>query len=117
LFFTVDIAFYVGVVLSITLYLKKASSPHLSDYALPEGSHRRGRSVGSGGLIRVINVEGELFFGAADLFQTTLKEITEGDEKVRVIILRLKNARDLDATACLAIHQLYDYLRRSGRYL
>src|SRR5207253_2875950 len=28
-----------------------------------------------------------------------------------------KNARDIDATACLALQQLYDYLKSSGRHL
>ena len=62
-------------------------------------------------------MEGELFFGAADLFQTTLKTIAEDDTSTRVIILQLKNARDIDATGCLALQQLYDYLKGSDRYL
>ena len=67
--------------------------------------------------IRVIKVEGELFFGAADLFQSTLKAIAEDDTHTRVIILQLKNARDIDATVCLALQHLYDYLKGSNRYL
>ncbi len=34
-----------------------------------------------------------------------------------MIILQLKNARDIDATACLALLQLYDYLRSTERNL
>jgi SulP family sulfate permease len=58
-----------------------------------------------------------LFFGAADLFQTTLKTIAEDDTSTKVIVLQLKNARDIDATVCLALQQLYGYLKSSNRHL
>lgn len=119
-FFSLDMAFYIGVIISITLYLKKAAIPQLVEYDFDKsgelinldlsGSHQEKN-------IRFIKVEGELFFGAADLFQSTLKSITEDDYKTKVIILQLKNARDIDATSCLALQQLSDYLRSSGRHL
>lgn len=120
LFFSLDIAFYTGILISITLYLKKAAMPHLVECTYDElgriGSldqaHRQEHK-----LIRVINVQGELFFGAADLFQTSLKSIAEEDNSTRVFILRLKNARDIDATTCLAIEQLYEYFKDTGRHL
>ncbi|NGX58716.1 MAG: putative sulfate transporter [Chlamydiae bacterium] len=119
LFFGLDVAFYVGVVLSVTFYLSKAAVPYFVECSYDEtgqiDSTHRATSQGKG-KIRVINVQGELFFGAADLFQKTLKSITKNDE-LRVIILRLKNARDIDATACLAIQHLNQYLRESGRHL
>lgn len=120
-FFSLDVAFYIGIAVSITLYLKKAAIPQLKEYdvdefgelhnldaANPHDEHRK---------IRVIKVEGELFFGAADLFQTALKAIAEDDTSTRVIILQLKNARDIDATACLALQQLFEYLKKSDRHL
>lgn len=120
LFFSLDIAFYIGVIISITLYLKKAAIPQLVEYDFDKSgelinldlspSHKEKN-------IRFIKVEGELFFGAADLFQSTLKSITEDDDKTKVIILQLKNARDIDATSCLALQQLNDYLKSSGRHL
>jgi sulfate permease, SulP family len=120
LFFSLDIAFYIGVVMSITLYLKKAAIPQVHEFtvddkgvlhSVEEGQPHESRKI------RLIKIEGELFFGAADVFQSTLKSIAEDDTTTRVIILQLKNARDIDATGCLAIQQLYDYLRNSGRHL
>lgn len=120
LFLSLDIAFYIGVAMSITLYLKKAAIPQLVEFTVDsagilhtmENNHTNERRQ-----IRFIKVEGELFFGAADIFQSTLKSITEDDTTTRIIILQLKNARDVDATACLAIQQLYEYLKNSGRHL
>ena len=120
IFFSLDVAFYIGVVVSIILYLKKSASPQLVEYDIDEEGElqnlEEGRPCGQKA-VRVIKVEGELFFGAADLFQTTLKTIAEDDTSARVIILQLKNARDIDATVCLALHHLHEYLRNSGRFL
>lgn len=119
IFFSLDTAFYIGVILSITLYLKRAAIPHLVEYVIEENGDLRNVDPGSHEkrAIRVIKVEGELFFGAADLFQNTLKTVASDDDTTRVIILQLKNARDFDATTCLALQQLYEYLKGSGRYL
>lgn len=120
LFFTLDVAFYIGIAMSIIFYLKKAAVPHFDEVTYDEvgrlghinAAWRREKKE-----IRVINIQGELFFGAADLFQATLRSIAEDDSSTHVIILRLKNARDMDATACLALQQLYEHLRASGRHL
>lgn len=120
IFLSLDVAFYIGVVLSITLYLKKASIPQLVEYDIDESGELQNLDLAQAHehrAIRLIKVEGELFFGAADLFQTTLKAIAEDDTSTRVIILQLKNARDIDATVCLALHHLDVYLKSSSRYL
>jgi sulfate permease, SulP family len=119
LFFGLDVAFYAGVVLSVTFYLKKAAVPYFVECSYDDSgqigsTHPTSKGKGE---IRVINVQGELFFGAADLFQNTLKSITRNSEELKVIILRLKNARDIDATTCLALQHLDQYLRESGRHL
>ena len=112
-FFSVDIAFYIGIVLSVIFYLNKASHPQLFEYASRDAAHEHLRETG----IRVINVHGELFFGAADLFQSALKALADRDDHLRVIILRLKHARDIDATTCIALLHLYRYLRGHKMHL
>jgi SulP family sulfate permease len=121
IFFTIDVAFYIGMILSITLYLKKSAVPQLLQYVVDGSGRLMGLEYCSKeeqlAPIRFIKVNGELFFGAADLFQTTLKSIAEDVKNTRVIILQLKNARDIDATTCLALQQLFDYVEGSGRHL
>ncbi|HEX2099493.1 MAG TPA: sodium-independent anion transporter, partial [Candidatus Synoicihabitans sp.] len=60
--------------------------------------------------------EGELFFGAADLFQEQVRYLAD-DEAIKVVVLRMKNARHLDATSVMSLLQLHEYLHKSGRYL
>jgi len=120
-FFSLPLALYIGVMLSIILYLRKAAIPHVSEYIYEEKinkfrpateKEREGKRA-----IRVINAEGELFFGSMDLFQYALRAMAKNDRSTRVIILRLKHVRDLDATAALALKQLKDYLQRHNQYL
>jgi SulP family sulfate permease len=120
IFFNLDTAFYIGVVLSISLYLKKAAMPQLMEYEIQDNGDLRRLHIAEAYLqkqIRVIKVEGELFFGSADIFYTTLKTLAEDDKTTRVILLQLKNARDIDATSCLALLQLHEYLEKGGRHL
>jgi sulfate permease, SulP family len=121
IFFSLHIAFYIGVMLSIVLYLRKAASPHVVEYGYNDETEEFGPvSEAERQLkkkIRIINVEGELFFGAVDLFQSALKAIAEDDDGTRVFVLRIKHARDIDATAILALKQLHDYLTKRGKFL
>jgi SulP family sulfate permease len=120
LIFSLEVAFYIGVGISITLYLKKAATPLLSECYIDDagGIHVMERcDKGKSRKVRLIKVEGELFFGAADIFHSTLRSFSLADSLTKVIILELRNARDMDATACLALQQLHNYLSRSGRHL
>lgn len=119
LFMPLDIAIYFGVGLSLALFLHKASAPHLMEYSFTdEGNLREIDSPGkrTHAQISIVHVEGELFFGAADLFQDQIRRIC-GEDDIKVIILRMKNARHLDATTVMALDQLLDYLQKDGRHL
>lgn len=120
IFFSLDTAFYVGVMLSIAFYLQKAAEPHLTEYAVGDQGNLMSLDRSQAYLskaIRVIKVEGELFFGSAEVFYTTLRSIAEDDHTTRVLLLQLKNARDMDGSSCWALMQLHEYLTRGHRHL
>jgi SulP family sulfate permease len=112
-------AIFIGVALSITLFLRKASQPHLVEYEftdkgeLREMGEKRRRPEPA---ISIVHVEGDLFFGAAELFRTQMQRIV-ADPSIRVIILRLKNARHLDATSVLALEDLIRFMRTQDRHI
>jgi sulfate permease, SulP family len=113
------VAIFMGVATSIVLYLRKASRPTLVEYEFnPEGAlqEKAAATERQHPAISIVHVEGELFFGAAELFRTQIQR-TARDENLRVIILRMKNARHLDATSVMALEELIGYLRQSGRHL
>lgn len=118
LIFSLDIAFFIGILISIATYLRKSSIPHLVEYAFnskgrlmivnpKEDIHRK---------VRIIGISGELYFASADVFQSALQSVA-ADPKTLAIVLRLNNIYHMDASMCLAILHLYESLHSSGRYL
>lgn len=116
--FRLDIAFFIGIVISIVFFLLKAAEPNLVEYVFVNKNklvsitpkrfpHRN---------IRIIGIAGELFFAAVDLFQNTLQKIIK-EPDVKVVILRLKNIYHIDASICITILRLNDYLKSTNRYL
>lgn len=113
------VAIFIGVAVSISLFLRKASKPHLVEYEfsdqgeLREMGEKRKRPIPA---ISIVHVEGDLFFGAAELFRTQIQR-TVSDPAIQVIILRLKNARHLDATSVMALEDLIRFMRQKGLHL
>ena len=113
------IAIFVGVATSIALYLRQASRPSLVEYDFTPEGHLAERPTAlnrSHPAISIVHVEGEIFFGAADLFRSQIQQ-TAADPNLRIIILRMKNARHLDATSVMALQELTEFLRSDGRDL
>lgn len=113
-----NVAIFLGVGISIMLYLRNASRPHLAEYGFSEEGElvetlTKTRDIPA---ISIVHVEGDLFFGAAELFRTQIQK-TSLDPALKVIILRLKNARHLDATSVVALEELVQFLRGHGRHV
>jgi sulfate permease, SulP family len=118
LFLHLDTAIYIGVLASLVLFLRKASAPHLVEYNMEDDSMREIRNPAERAHpeISIIHVEGELFFGAAEMFEDQVRLLAR-DPNIRVVILRLKNARHMDATAIHAMDGLHRFLSQDGRLL
>lgn len=117
--FTLDVALYVGVILSVVLYLRQASVPYLAEYTFNPIGKLRPMEEEDERLdprIAIIDIEGELFFGGAEILQTRLRHIAD-EEEILVIILQMFNARHIDATSCLALRTLHRNLKNQGKVL
>lgn len=111
-------AIFIGVILSVSLFLRKAAKPELVEYTmdaqgtltqLHDENHRLPQ-------ISIVHVEGDLFFGAADLFRRQVSRIAE-DKSLAVVVLRMRNARNLDATSVFALEELIKFMREKGRHI
>lgn len=114
-----DYAIFTGVALSITLFLHKASKPHLIEYEVSDEGNLREldkKKKRPNPAISIVHVEGDFFFGAAELFRTQV-QITASDPNLKVIILRLKNAHHLDATSVMAMESLVRHMREQERFV
>lgn len=102
---SVEFCVLIGVFLSFVLYVPQAARVHLTELILaPERVVReRIPTDASCNRIRIYSLEGELFFGAAPELEEHLNSITESVELgLRVVVLRLKRARNADAV-CLSV--------------
>jgi len=114
-----DTAIYVGVGTSIMLFLKKVARPERVEYAFNE----QGQLAQTSETIKrdtpevsIVHVEGELFFGAAELFRDQMRRICE-DPNLKIVVLKMRNAHHMDATGVMALEELVHYMHTLGRYL
>ncbi|MEM1223587.1 MAG: SulP family inorganic anion transporter [Verrucomicrobiota bacterium] len=114
-----DTAIYIGVGLSIILFLKKVARPEMVEYAfnkegeLTEMDAKLKRDIPE---VSIVHVEGELFFGAADLFRDQMRRICE-DPNLIIVVLKMRNAYNMDATGVMALEELVRHMNHCGRYL
>ncbi|MEM7790332.1 MAG: SulP family inorganic anion transporter [Verrucomicrobiota bacterium] len=117
--FPLDTAIYIGVGLSIILFLKKVARPEMVEYAfnnegeLTEMDAKLKRDIPE---VSIVHVEGELFFGAADLFRDQMRRICE-DPNLIIVVLKMRNAYNMDATGVMALEELVRHMNHCGRYL
>ena len=111
LLFPLDVAIYLGVGTSIVLFMRQAAMPQMVEYAFDA----RGQLTELGSAqartdpeVSIVHVEGNLFFGAAELFHDQMRRVCE-DPNLRVIVLKLRNAHHLDATSVAALEELVRY--------
>ena len=114
-----DTAIYIGVAISIILFLKKVARPEMVEYVfnqegqLAQMSQPEQRDVPE---VSIVHVEGELFFGAADLFQNQMRRICE-DPNLKIVVLKMRNAHNMDATGVMSLEELVRHMNEKGRYL
>ena len=118
LYISLDSAIYFGVGISILLFLKKVAKPELKEYSFNQKgdlleSENTNRNIPE---VSIVHVEGELFFGAADLFQEQMRRIYE-DPQLKIVILKMRNAHNMDASSVMALEELVKHMNKLGRYL
>jgi sulfate permease, SulP family len=106
-FFDMVIAVTVGVLLAALLFMKRMAvmtrvsleQPRLPAFELPPG-------------IKVYEIAGPMFFGAAKTAMATLDAV---DRETKTVILSMKYVPNIDATGLVAFETVLDRLNRSGR--
>jgi SulP family sulfate permease len=116
----VEQAIYLGVGVSILLYLRRARHLVVSELVVDEQARLREVEPDVRAdrcpRIRVYHVEGRLFFAAATELRHALEHAFE-DRGVDVFVLRLKRTTGLDATVAEVLTEAARGLDREGRHL
>jgi SulP family sulfate permease len=98
-----DQAIYVGVGISIVLFLRRARLLTMREMAIGDKGRFReldpesGEAARACPAIRIMNLTGPLFFAVAGELEAILESLIH-DPDLRVLILRLRQAQDLDVT-------------------
>ena len=114
-----DFAIILGTGVSVLLFLRKAAQPELTEFAHDEEGQltpisRTGESATPE--ISIVHVEGDLFFGASEIFRDQMRRVCE-KPALKVVLLKMRNAYHLDATSVLALEELIRYMREQNRTL
>ena len=109
---SVEFCILVGTVLSFLMYVPRAARVEMRELVMDDAHRIRERNVGDEACpaIKIYNFEGELFFGSGPEFETHLEHIEEQlDDDVRIVVLRVKHARNPDA---VCMHLLKEFIDR-----
>jgi SulP family sulfate permease len=119
LLFHLDTAIFIGVGLSLILFLRKAVHPRLIELDYDEANgfqeinHSDERHIPE---ISIVHLEGDIFFGAADFLENEIGRIASRPE-LKVLILRVKSACCLDATSMMALMQFGEKMKSDEKLL
>lgn len=116
------VAIQVGVVLAALLFMRRMAeatqvgfitSELRGDEEDQDDPHSlQSRRVPDG--VEVFEINGPFFFGAADKFKKALEAVSNPP---KILILRMRHALTLDATALQALESVHDRARRDGTTL
>ena len=101
------------------LFLKKVARPEMVEYNFNDDgqlAELQDRTKRQQPEVSIVHVEGELFFGAADLFRDQIRRICE-DPNLKIVVLKMRNAHHMDASGVMALEELVRYMNEKGRYL
>lgn len=115
-----DTAIYVGVAVTLLMFLKKSSHLDLKEYKLNTSGdleHITNPDNRRNEQIALIDVNGEVFFGAAERIRQRIRNLLNESEELKVIILRLKNTLNIDGSSVLLLKEIAQDMRARGKTL
>jgi sulfate permease, SulP family len=108
---SVEFCVLIGVLMSFVLYVPRAARVHMTELMVTEDRTIRERFPSDEPCerIRIFSLEGELFFGASPQLEANLDKIVEAAlEGTKVVILRMKRARNPDAVCMQVLRAFLD---------
>ncbi len=112
---SVEFCVLIGVFLSFVFYVPMAARVHMTELTVASDRVVRERvpSDPPCSRIGIFNLEGELFFGAAPELEQHLETVAQRAEQgIRVIVLRVKRARNPDAVCLEVLNRFIERMRQ-----
>jgi sulfate permease, SulP family len=113
IFISIEFCVLIGVLISFFLYIPRAAKLYLTELTVSDNRvvrELRGDEPRCG-LYRIFNIEGEFFFGSSVELENAFNDIrSKLTPDIRVVLIRLKGARNPDAVCLKVIDQFVDFL-------
>ncbi len=119
LFLELDVAIFAGVMLSLLLYLRQTSNPQIVIRVPDPESPSRKFTDTSAELpecrqVRLIRIDGSLFFGAVNTFQETLRAYEESAPESKHLLIVMQGVNFIDIAGAEALVQMARRFRARG---
>ncbi len=117
--FPLDTAIYLGVGISLALFLRRVQTPRLVELNYtPDGHFEELKEGGQRTFpeISIVNVAGDVFFGAVEAMESEILRYAHRPD-LKVLILRLKRACCLDATSITTLMKILNDLKQEDKLL
>jgi SulP family sulfate permease len=119
LFMELEFAIYIGVILSLVLYLNRTSKPRIYSVAPDPADKLRRMAVKTSGLkecpqLHIIRIDGSLFFGAVNHVAGTFHMFEQRDPERRHMLIVASGINFIDAAGAELLIQQARRQRKNG---
>ena len=91
LFFDLEVALFSGIILSLFFYLEKTAKPNIAEMGIDKKGHFinliRDSSIEECPQLKVIRIDGSIYFGAIDVLSDYFSSLYEKEEIFHVLII------------------------------
>jgi len=121
LFLELQEAIFAGVLLSLLLYLNRTSHPHIR-ILVPDPDHASRKFITNLALpecrqLRIVRIDGSLFFGAVNYFQETLRAYEQRHPDQNFLIVEMSGVNFVDIAGAEALAQAARRFKKRGGLL
>lgn len=116
IFLHLEYAVYIGVGLSLVLYLARTSRPEVREWVPDRRLFQTGDTsrLPHCPQLPVVQVDGSLFFGSMGWFNDEIRRVLGNYPDAKSLILRMDAVNHLDATGAAGLEELLSLLRDRG---
>lgn len=123
LFAELQFAVFLGILLSLYFFLRRTSQPNVAVMA-PDSTHYRHqivnvirKDVPQCPQLKIIRIDGQLYFGAVDHVSSAVRQLRQGPEKYLLLLANGINYVDLDGAEWLAREAAFWKKKGGGLYI
>ncbi len=114
IFLHLEYAVFIGVGLSMLLYLARTSHPHVWEWAAESGTEAKSAEFQGCSQLAVVQVDGSFYFGAMNWVNGEFRRILRNHSDVSYVVLRMGAVNHIDATGISGLEALLVNLYKRG---